>query len=214
MEADMFFRTVTDMQNRLIPIAGGLLIAFSLLGCSPSEKSAGPPQPVKRAIVILWTICPGTSEPYKFGSPNTNVVIINDPLIHPPADFIGLNSKTGDLDLTSLKVAAHSHDDPSRHVDITYALETPCKGNKQYSFYFLNDPKPIEGKNGDDLQQLKRHHFDDYATSVSIDYRNRTETGYETFAFSINYTVVKTDGGVDTPHKETFDPNIKNTPVD
>ncbi|MGZ5933428.1 MAG: hypothetical protein ACXWLV_01825, partial [Rhizomicrobium sp.] len=118
----MFFRTVTDMQNRPIRVAGGLLIALSLLGCSPSEKSAGPPQHNNRAIVILLTICPGASVVYK--SPSSNVVITNTPSIPPPPDKIGLNPKTGDLDLTSLVAKNQSHDDRRRRLDITYALET------------------------------------------------------------------------------------------
>lgn len=200
-------------QNRLIRIAGGLLITLSLLGCSPSEKSAGPPQHNNRAIVILLTICPGASVVYK--SPSSNVVITNTPSIPPPPDKIGLDPKTGDLDLTSLVVAKHSgHDHSSRHVDITYALETPCPSDKQYSFYFQHDPKPFKRKDGDDtLNQLNPHSFDDGATSVLLYYRN--DGNEKEFAFHINYTVVKTDsGGGETTSKETTpDPNIKNTPV-
>ena len=200
-------------QNRRVFVAGCLLTALSLPGCSLFEKIGGAPEHNNRAIVILLTICPGASIAYN--SPSSDVVVTKSSITRPPVDKIGLNSATGDLDLTSLVVAKGTGDDRSRHVDITYALETPCPNNKRYSYYFLNDPKPIKGKDDDPVGQLKPHSFDNGATSVSVGYNNKTASGSENFRFHINYTVVETVGGVEGPpsNQTTPDPNIKNTPV-
>ncbi|MGZ6022445.1 MAG: hypothetical protein ACXWLQ_07565, partial [Rhizomicrobium sp.] len=183
--------------------------------CSPSEKSLIPPEHNNRAIVILLTICPRALQPYTYSSPNSDVETTDVPTTNPPsADKIGLNSKTGDLDLRSLVVPAGSgHDHPSRHLDITYALQSPCPSDKQYSFYFQNKPPPFERKTGDQsIIQLKPHPLDDGATSVLLSYKN--DGNEKVFQFRINYTFVKTDsGGVGTPQDGMVDPNIKNTPV-
>lgn len=197
-------------QNRLIRVAGGLLIALSLLGCSRFEKSAGPPQHNIRAIVILLTICPGANQPYTYRSPNSDVETTDGSTTNPPppsADKIGLNSTTGDLDLRSLSVAA------GRHIDITYALQSPCPSDKQYSFYFQNIPPPFERKPDDKstIRQLNLHHFADGATSVLLDYANNGNE--KVFTFQINYTLVtKAVGGGENLTLKTIDPNITNTP--
>ena len=214
----MFFRTVTDMQNRLIRIAGGLLIALSLLSCSTFENQ---PPLTRPPIEILLTINPGQGtipnrDACKF-SPLSNV-IITPPRPKFGSDLIGFDPNTGEIDLYGLKVVPHTPAHPSRHVDIIYRLDTPSSIHKEYSFYFTNDNTPLVPKDGDPHQPkqiLKVYPFSDGATSVKVKYQNVYKERYETFKFYITYTIVQTDSRGD---KTSYigvcdDPNIKNTPV-
>jgi hypothetical protein len=212
----MYFRTVTDMQNRLIRIAGGLLITLSLLGCSTYQ-----PHLMRPPIEISLTISPGqgtkpNTDACTFSPLSGNIVVDQTPT--PGSDSIRLDSKTGELDLVALNVAPHNPNDPSRHLDIKYTLAKPPSDDKQYSIYFTNDNLPLVAKDSDPLQpeQLKKDTFHVTATSVKVTYQNVYKEGYETFKFYIIYTIVKTlSGGGHTPPYigRCDDPNIRNTPV-
>lgn len=188
-------------QNRLFCIAGGLLLALPLSGCTTPEYH-GPKE--VHGVVICLIVSPGSQDSYKYSS-NSPDVVLDKP---PPPDKIGLNTTTGEVDLTELVVTPGYASDPRRPVQITYTFD--CAGNGQYSFYFTNINFPIVPKSNDTQKETERvDPFKDGDTNVIVHYRNHPKD--MNFPYFIDYTWKKIATG-EVENRRTPDPNIKNTP--
>jgi hypothetical protein len=178
-----------------------LLLALLLSSCTTLEFHR------QKDVVICLIISPGSPDTYTYYSPSFSDVVPNKPL---PADKIGLNTTTGEIDLTRLLITPGDASDPRRPVNITYSVDAPlCPGNAQYSFYFMHRNPPLVAKVGDPAEIADMDTVHDGDTHVTVRYKNDPKD--TNFTYSINYTRKKIDGGKEEDRR-TPDPNIKNTP--